>query len=64
MLHFPEDHALIHQSVERLGGVNMAAIVQHLVPETRIKEVQYRMFGTADVEVDGHPRAFFFRIDE
>jgi hypothetical protein len=32
----------------------MPAIEQHLVPESRVQQMQHGMLGAADVEVDRH----------
>ena len=50
-----EDHALVHQLLERLLRRHDADVVQHLVPEPRIQQVQHRMLGAADVQVDRQP---------
>ena len=44
-----EDHALIHQALKRLDGRNVTQIVKHLVPESRVQEVEHGVLGTADV---------------
>src|SRR5437867_2611152 len=45
----------------------MAAIEENLVPESRVKEMQYGMFRTADVEFGGDrsfaPRRLALRIE-
>ena len=61
---FAEDQALIDQSLNGSGGGDVAEIEQHLVPEARIEQMQDGMLDAADVEVDGHPVFFLFRIDE
>ena len=47
-----EDHALVHEPLERLDRRHVAEVVQHLVPEARVEEVQHRVLDAADVEVD------------
>ena len=58
-----EDHALVHELLERLGGADDAAVVEHLVPEARVEQVQHGVLGAADVQVDRHPGLFDRRID-
>src|SRR5262249_32262292 len=58
---FAEDNSLINQSLERLWLRDVAEIEQDFVPETRVKQMQDRMLGAADVQIDatwllaGHP---------
>ena len=42
----------------------MAEVEQHLVPESRVKQVQHRVLGAADVEVHRHPVVLFVLGDE
>ena len=51
------------QMAKRLGRGDLAEIKEDLVPQTRIQQVQNRVFGPADVKVNAfiaHP--VFFRI--
>ncbi len=50
-----QHRALVAQLLERLLGADVPQVVQHLVPEARVQQVQHRVFGAADVQVDGHP---------
>ena len=61
---FAQDHSLIHQPGKRLGRADMPEIKQHLVPESRIEQMQDGMLDAADVEIDRHPVPFFYRIDQ
>ena len=47
-----EDEALVDEFLEWLGRADMAEVEQHLVPEACVKQVQDRMLGAADIEVD------------
>ena len=51
-----EDHPLVDELHERLGVLHEAEVEEHLVPEARVEQVQHRVLGAADVEVDRHPR--------
>src|SRR2546430_3157941 len=56
----PIYRALVEELVERLGRRHVPEVEQDLVPEARVEEVQHRMLGTSDVEVDttvAHPRS-------
>ena len=55
VLHLAQDHALVDQLLKRLRRRHVAAIEQHLVPEARVEQVQHRMLGAADVEIDRQP---------
>ncbi len=46
------DHALVEQLVERFGGIHVAEVEQHLVPEARVQQVQHGVLHAADVQVD------------
>ena len=59
-----ENHALVHDLAERLVAGHQAGVVQHLVPEPRIKEMQHGVFGAADVQVHRHPVALQFRVHQ
>ena len=63
-LNIAQNHALIYEAIKWFGGLQMASVEQHLVPEPSVQQVQHRVLGTADVQVDGHPLLFKFRIDE
>ena len=41
-----------------------AEVVEHLVPEARVEQVEDRVLGAADVEVDRHPVVLLARIAE
>ena len=46
------------QMAKRLGGGDLAEIKEDLVPQTRIQQVQNRVFGPADIEINAlitHP---------
>ena len=47
-----EDQPLVDQLLERLGRGHMAEVEQHLVPEARVEQVQHRVLGAADIEID------------
>ena len=49
------DQPLVDEFLERFGRANVAEIEKHLVPETGVEQVEHRVLGSADVEVD-HPR--------
>ena len=48
-----EDHALVEEFLEGLFRADVARVIEHLEPEARVEKVQDRVFGAADVEVDG-----------
>jgi len=50
------------QALERLVRRHEAEIVEDLVPETRVEQVQDRVLGAAEVEVDRQPVAFPVRV--
>ena len=62
--HFAQDHALIHEPLERLGTTHVAAVVEHLVPEPRVEQVQHGVLRAAHVQIDRHPGPFFRGIDK
>src|SRR5262249_40168788 len=62
ILDFPQDHSLIHQALERLRAMHVAAVEEDLVPEARIKQVQDGMLGAADVEIDRQPVLLLGRV--
>ena len=41
---------------ERLRRAHVAEVVEHLVPEPRVQQVQHRVLGPADVQVDAWRR--------
>ena len=45
------DVTLVEQAAVRLRRGHVAEVVQHLVPETRVQQVQYQVLDAADVEV-------------
>ena len=53
-----EHRALVAQLLEGLLGRDMSQVVEHLVPEARIKQVQDRVLGTAHVEINRLPLLF------
>ena len=64
VFHLPQDQPLVHQPPERLGRGDVAQVEEHLVPEARVEQVQHRVLDAADVQVDRHPVALLFRVDE
>ena len=50
-----EDHTLVHELLEGLLGLHQIEVEEDLVPEARVEQVQHRVLGTADVEVDRQP---------
>src|SRR5262249_8139119 len=44
--------ALVDQPAVRLPRADVTEVVQDLVPKSRIQQVQHRVFGAADVQVD------------
>ena len=52
---FAQDQALVDELLERLRLGDMAQVEHDLVPETGIEQMQDRMLGAADVEIDRHP---------
>ena len=54
---FAENDSLVEQLGEWLALRHDAEVEQHLVPESRVQEVEHRMFGTADVKVGHAPVA-------
>ena len=59
-----EDHALVVELVERLATADEAQIEQDLVPESAVQEVQHRVLGAADVEIDRKPVLLDRGVDE
>ena len=49
---FAEDDSLVHESLKRLGLRDVAKVEQHLLPETRVEQVQHSMLGSSYVQVD------------
>ena len=67
------DHALVEQPPVRLERRHVAQVEQHLVPEAGVQQVQHRVLGAADVQVDAaavalplraHPVALVLGVDE
>jgi len=52
---FSEDHPLIYESFEGLARRDHTDIVKHVMPESRIEEVEHRVLDAAYVEVNRHP---------
>ena len=52
-----QDHPLVEQAGERLGGRDQPRVVEHLLPEAGVEQVQHRVLDAADVEIDRHPVA-------
>ena len=63
-LGFPQDDALVNQSLERFRRTDISVVEQDLVPEAGIQQVQHRVLRSADVQIDRHPSLFFDRVDE
>ena len=67
------DHALVEQPPVRLERRHVPQVVEHLVPEPGVQQVQHRVLGAADVQVDAaavavaaraHPVALVLGVDE
>ena len=52
---------MVDEFLEWLGRADMAEVEQHLVPEACVKQVQYRVLGAADIEVDHAGRSALAR---
>ena len=50
-----DDLALVHETLERLGEVDHAEVVQHLSEEPRVQQVHGGVLDAADVLGDRHP---------
>ena len=51
-----EDVPLVHQALERFGRRDVTEVEQHLVPETRVEQVQHGVLRATDVEVNAGRR--------
>ena len=63
-IEYVEDSMESEELLERLFRCHEVAVIKYFMPETSVKKVKNGVLDSSDVEVDGHPRAFFFRIDE
>ena len=52
-----QDHPLVEEPGERLGGRDQAGVVEHLLPEAGVEQMQHRVLDAADIQVDRHPVA-------
>ncbi len=57
-----QDHPLVEELLEGLYGGDETGVVEHLVPESGVEQVQYRVFGAADVEIHWHPVALLLGV--
>ena len=59
----PEDHALVVEAEEGLFAGNDPDVMEEFMPKPGVEEVEDRVFGPADIEVDGKPvvEEFFIR---
>ncbi len=54
----------MNELAEWLRRRDEACIEEHLVPEARVEQVEHRVLGAADVEIDGHPVLLELRVDQ
>jgi hypothetical protein len=50
-----EDHALVHKLLKRLRVLGVPQIEKHLMPESRVQQMEHRVLGPANVQVHRHP---------
>ncbi len=53
----PRIKPLVDQFEKRLRRGDIAQIEQHIVPESRVKQVQHGVLDAADVQIHSRPRA-------